>query len=202
MHPSIVRGIKSRDRVREKGEVFTELREINNILDLTADAHRNYKNQRILEPACGNGNFLIVILQRRLADIAKTFKKTQQDEVEFAILTALSTIYGIDIMPDNIVEARDRLWHEAKNTYENLVTRTKHREQWYLAVEQILETNIQLGDMLNGKDKVEFTEWTSPKGGYFVRNIYRLLDMELGISKSTARLPMTHYLQLAEVRHA
>ncbi len=194
--------IKSRDRVREKGEVFTELREINNILDLTADAHRNYKNQRILEPACGNGNFLVVILQRRLADIAKTFKKSQNKEIEFAILTALSTIYGVDIMPDNIVEARDRLWHEAKDTYESLVTRTKRHEEWYLAVEEILETNIQLGDMLNGKDKIEFTEWTSPKEGYFIRNIYRLLDMEFGINTSIARLPLTHYLKLAEVYHA
>ena len=197
--PASTQGIKSRDRVREKGEVFTELREINNILDLTADAHRNYKNQRILEPACGNGNFLVVILQRRLNDIAKTFKKS---EIEFAILTALSTIYGVDIMPDNIVEARDRLWHEAKNTYETLVARAKRHEEWYLAVEKILETNIQLGDMLNGKDKVEFTEWTSPKTGFFVRNMYRLLDMELGINESIERTPMTHYLKLAEVAHA
>ena len=68
---SVRKGIKSRDRVRNRGEVFTELREINNILDLTADAHRNYKDQRILEPACGNGNFLVVILERRLADIKK-----------------------------------------------------------------------------------------------------------------------------------
>lgn len=202
MSLSISQGIKSRDRVREKGEVFTELREINNMLDLTADAHRNYKNQRILEPACGNGNFLVVILQRRLADISRAFKKTQQDEIEFAILTALTTIYGVDIMPDNIVEARDRLWHEAKNTYENLIARSKRREAWYLAVEQILETNIQLGDMLSGKDQVTFTEWTSPKNGYFVRNTYRLLDMELGVSQSIERTPMTHYLKLAEVRHA
>ena len=202
MTPAAIKGVRSRDRVRERGEVFTELREINNMLDLTADAHRNYKDQRILEPACGNGNFLVVILQRRLADIAKTFKKNQQDEIEFAILTALTTMYGVDIMPDNIVEARDRLWHEAKNTYEALVSRSKRREAWYLAVEQILETNIQLGDMLNGKGEVEFTEWSSPKNGYFVRNIYRLLDMEIGISKSTARTPMTHYLKLAEVRHA
>ena len=199
--PAVSNGIKSRTRVRERGEVFTELREIISILNLTDDAHRNYKNQRILEPACGNGNFLVVILQRRLEDIAKAFKKTQQDEIEFAILTALSTMYGVDIMPDNIVEARDRLWHEAKATYEKLVTRTKRREAWYLAVGTILETNIQLGDMLNGKTDVTFTEWTSPKAGYFVRNTYRLLDMELGIQKSIERTPMTHYLELTEVQH-
>ena len=143
-----------------------------------------------------------MILQRRLADIAKAFKKSQNKEIEFAILTALSTIYGVDIMPDNIVEARDRLWHEARGTYEALIPRTKRHEEWYLAVDQILEANIQLGDMLNGKDKIEFTEWTSPKSGYFIRNIYRLLDMELGVSASIARLPLVHYLKLAEVTHA
>ncbi|MFZ1243028.1 MAG: hypothetical protein WAQ22_02685, partial [Candidatus Saccharimonas sp.] len=165
-------------------------------------AHRNYKDQRILEPACGNGNFLVVILQRRLADIAKTFKRTQQDEIEFAVLTALSTIYGVDIMPDNIVDARDRLWHTAKNTYEALIARSKRREAWYRSIDKILETNIQLGDMLNGKDRITFTEWTSPKSCYFVRNIYRLVDMELGISTSIQRVPMTHYLKLSEVKHA
>lgn len=198
----VAKGIKSRARVRDNGEVFTELREINNMLDLTADAHRNYKDQRILEPACGNGNFLVVILQRRLADIVKTFKKTQQDEFEFAILTALSTIYGVDIMSDNIVEARDRMWHEVKDVYEARVVRKNRREQWYRAVETILETNIQLGNMLTGKDVIEFTEWTSPKQGYFVRNLYRLIDMELGISHSVKRIPMTHYLKLPEVYNA
>lgn len=198
MPQTVTNGIKSRARVRDKGEVFTELREINNILDLTADAHRNYKDQRILEPACGNGNFLVVILQRRLADIAATFKKSQHQEIEFAILTALTTIYGVDIMPDNIVEARDRMWHEAKATYEAKVPRGKQTEQWHDAVHTILDTNIQLGDMLMGKDKIEFTEWTSPKVGYFVRNVYRLVDMELGINKAIRRIPLAHYASLGE----
>lgn len=198
MPQTVKNGIKSRARVRDKGEVFTELREINNILDLTADAHRNYKNQRILEPACGNGNFLVVILQRRLADIAGSFKKTQYRQAEFAILTALSTIYGVDIMPDNVVEARDRMWHEAKATYEAKVPRSMQTEQWHDAVRTILDTNIQLGDMLMGKDKIEFTEWSSPKVGYFVRNIYRLVDMELGINKAIRRIPLTNYTALGE----
>ena len=74
MPQTVTNGIKSRDRVRDKGEVFTELREINNILDLRPMLTEITKDQRILEPACGNGNFLVVILQRRLADIAATFK--------------------------------------------------------------------------------------------------------------------------------
>lgn len=191
-------GIKSRTRVRERGEVFTELREINNILDLTADAHRNYKDQRILEPACGNGNFLVVILERRLADVKKAIKKKDQDETEFAILTALSTMYGIDIMPDNVKECHERLSKIINDFYKERVPAKKRRLDFFAAVKEILYTNIQLGDMLNGKDKITFTEYTVPKDFYFVRNEYRLTDMELGIVSSRRRIRPTHYLKIGE----
>lgn len=189
-------GIKSRVRVRERGEVFTELREINNILDLTADAHRNYKDQRILEPTCGNGNFLVVILERRLADINKTFKKKDQDGVEFAILTALSTMYGVDIMPDNIKECHERLFKTIELFYKERVPTKKRRQDFFDAVKEILKTNIQLGDMLNGKDKITFIEYTAPRDFYFIRNEYSLTDMELGIASSKKRIPPTHYLKI------
>ncbi len=190
------RGIKSRTRVRERGEVFTELREINNILDLTADAHRNYKDQRILEPACGNGNFLVVILERRLADIKKAIKKKDQDGTEFAILTALSTMYGVDIMPDNIVECHDRLTTIIEKFYKERVPAKSRRTEFFDAVKEILTTNIQLGDMLNGKEKISFVEYTVPRDFYFVRNEYRLIDLEIGIVSSKKRIGPTHYLKI------
>ena len=188
--------IKSRVRVRERGEVFTELREINNILDLTADAHRNYKDQRILEPACGNGNFLVVILERRLADIGKTFKKKDQDGTEFAILTALSTMYGVDIMPDNISECHERLFGIIESFYKERVPTKRRRPDFFDAVKEILRTNIQLGDMLNGKDRITFVEYAVPRDFYFVRNEHSLVDMELKIISSKKRIPPTHYLKI------
>ena len=190
--------IKSRTRVRERGEVFTELREINNILDLTADAHRNYKDQRILEPACGNGNFLVIILERRLADIKKAVKKKDQDGTEFAILTALSTMYGVDIMPDNIKECHQRLFDIVEAFYKERVPTKKRRPEFLFAVKEILRTNIQLGDMLNGKDKITFVEYTAPRDFYFIRNVYHLTDMELGILSSKERIKPTHYLKIGE----
>lgn len=193
---SVRKGIKSRDRVRNRGEVFTELREINNILDLTADAHRNYKDQRILEPACGNGNFLVVILERRLADIKKAIKKKNQDDTEFAILTALSTMYGVDIMPDNIKECHERLESIIEKFYKERVSTKNRRPEFFDAVKEILRTNIQLGDMLNGKEKVYFVEYTVPRDYYFVRNEYRLVDLELGILSSKKRIKPTHYLKI------
>ena len=193
---SVKKGIKSRDRVRNRGEVFTELREINNILDLTADAHRNYKDQRILEPACGNGNFLVVILERRLADIKKAIKKKDQDDTEFAILTALSTMYGVDIMPDNIKECHERLKSIIEKFYKERVPTKNRRPEFFDAVKEILRTNIQLGDMLNGKEKIIFVEYTVPRDYYFVRNEYRLIDLELGINLSKKRTRPTHYLKI------
>lgn len=195
-------GIKSRTRVRERGEVFTELREINNILDLTADAHRNYKDQRILEPACGNGNFLVVILERRLNDIKKSFKKKDQDGIEFAILTALSTMYGVDIMPDNIEECHRRLRTIIEKFYKERIPKKNRRLEFFDAVEEVLHTNIQLGDMLNGKEKISFVEYTSPRDFYFVRNEYRLAEMELRIVSSKKRIKPTHYLKLGKEENA
>lgn len=200
-HADKKNGIKSRVRVRERGEVFTELREINNILDLTADAHRNYKDQRILEPACGNGNFLVVILERRLADIKKALKKKDQDGTEFAILTAISTIYGVDIMQDNINECHKRLLEIIEKFYKDRVPTKKRRPEFFDTVKEILRTNIQVGDMLNGKEKIVFVEYTAPRDFYFIRNTYRLIDMELGINSSIKRVRPTHYLKIGE-KHA
>lgn len=190
-------GIKSRARVRARGEVFTELREINNILDLTADAHRNYKDQRILEPACGNGNFLVVILERRLADVKKAFKKKEQDNIEFAILTALSTMYGVDIMPDNISECHARLTDIIEKFYKERIPAKNRRADFLMSVKEVLRTNVQLGDMMDGKEKITFVEYTSPRDFYFVRNYYRLIDLDLGINNSSIkRIQPTHYLKI------
>ena len=188
--------IKSRKRVRDAGEVFTELREVNNILDLTADAHSNYKSQRILEPACGNGNFLVRILQRRLDDIMRSIKKKDQDLFEFRILTALSTMYGVDIMPDNIVECRDRLFHEIKTVYFERTPKKNRREEFFVAVERILETNIILGDFLNGQDKIIFSEYSAITEGHFKINKFLLKNLVNGDNEPISSSPIIHYLNL------
>lgn len=188
--------IKSRKRVRDAGEVFTELREVNNILDLTADAHSNYKSQRILEPACGNGNFLVRILQRRIEDIKKSISKKNQNLFEFHILTALSTMYGVDIMPDNIAECRDRLWHEVKKAYDERVPKKNHREEFFKAVEKILKTNIILGDFLNEQDRIIFSEYSAVKEGYFKISQFLLKDLVDGKNESISSNPIIHYLNL------
>jgi hypothetical protein len=86
---------KSKARVKELGEVFTPAALVSEMLDkLPADCWLPHKT--FLEPSCGTGNFLIQILQRKL-------------EAGHPPLQALSTIYGVDIMKDNVVESRKRL---------------------------------------------------------------------------------------------
>ena len=60
--------IKSKERVADHGEVFTNEREVNAMLDLVKDESFNVEST-FLEPACGDGNFLIAILDRKLRKV-------------------------------------------------------------------------------------------------------------------------------------
>jgi hypothetical protein len=97
--------IKSRQRVADHGEVFTNPREVNAMLDLVRDESFRL-DSRFLEPACGDGNFLIEILRRKLS-LLQDIKS--QTEWEFQSLIAVGSCYGIDILPDNAEACRTRL---------------------------------------------------------------------------------------------
>ena len=96
------RQIKSRERVEKHGEVFTAEREVNAMLDLVKQETERIES-RFLEPACGDGNFLIEILRRKLA-ICETrihAKQFTQLQYERHAVWAVSSIYGIELLPDN-----------------------------------------------------------------------------------------------------
>lgn len=99
--------IKSKERVAEHGEVFTNEREVKAMCDLVKDETERI-DSRVLEPACGDGNFLAEILNRKLGTVSKCYSKSPNDWEQFSIV-ALSSLYGVDIMPDNAQECRDRL---------------------------------------------------------------------------------------------
>lgn len=86
--------IRSRERVRDLGEVFTAEREVNLMLDLLAGDAEN-PDVTILEPSCGNGNFLVEIVRRRLKDNS--------------VIDAIKNVFGIDISEQNVKEARSRV---------------------------------------------------------------------------------------------
>lgn len=91
--------IKSKERVTEHGEVFTNEREVNAMLDLVKDETERIES-RFLGPACGDGNFLIEILRRKLAVVKRQYGRSRSDYEKYSIL-ALSSIYGVDILEDN-----------------------------------------------------------------------------------------------------
>lgn len=107
--------VKSKKRVADHGEVFTAEREVNAMLDLV-----KHETERIestfLEPACGNGNFLAEILRRKLA-IVDQYKRFPSDWERYSVV-AMMSIYGVDILPDNVAECRERLYsglHDRRN---------------------------------------------------------------------------------------
>ena len=105
--------IKSKERVTEHGEVFTNEREA--MLDLVKDETERIES-RFLGPACGDGNFLIEILRRKLAVVKRQYGRSRSDYEKYSIL-ALSSIYGVDILEDNASECRNRLYDEWNQSY-------------------------------------------------------------------------------------
>ena len=96
------RQIKSRKRVSEHGEVFTSEREVNKMLDLVHDQTLR-PDSTFLEPACGDGNFLIEILKRKL-EVINIYKKSQIDYEKWCFV-CVSSLYGVDILIDNVIDS-------------------------------------------------------------------------------------------------
>lgn len=124
--------IKSKQRVAEHGEVFTAEREVNAMLNLVKQETERI-DSRFLEPACGNGNFLVEILRRKLTLI--------HDDVE--LVRVVCSIYGIDILQDNVEECRERLL--------NIIRNFKHDKlegDLLATIRFVLQRNIVWGDAL------------------------------------------------------
>ena len=110
--------IKNRDRVTKFAEVNTSEKEVNNMLNLVSEETDRLES-RFLESACGDGNFLIEILNRKMKVLVKNFKKNQY-EFERNSIIVIGSLYGIDILIDNIVIARERLFKKFLSEYESL----------------------------------------------------------------------------------
>lgn len=203
--------IKSKTRVRDKGEVFTNPREVNAMLDLVKQETERI-DSRFLEPACGNGNFLIEILRRKLEVVKFRYKKSQW-EYEKNALIAVMSIYGVDIMQDNIDECIKRLLNLFEDYYQSLFKK-QIKTEYLEIVEFVLTKNILCGDALTMKTSVErpivFAEWSFVKGSLVQRRDFsyeQLLTKDkngqqtlLGdfIEKPIKTYPLTHYLDLTK----
>ena len=178
---------KSKERVRERGEVFTAEREVKAMCDLVKDETERI-DSRFLEPACGDGNFLAEILTRKLEVVKRKYKKSTLDYEKNAVLV-ISSVYGVDIMQDNVLACRDRLFKLWDKEYK-AVCKKDCNDQTREAVKFILSKNIVCGNALtlkcvdeNGNETDEpivFSEWAFITGFQMQRQDYtfaHLLEM-------------------------
>ena len=175
---------KSKERVREHGEVFTAEREVKAMCDLVKDETVRI-DSRFLEPACGDGNFLAEILKRKLAVVRKKYGKSPLDYEKNSLLAA-SSIYGVDILQDNVTACRARMF-DIWNTEYTAVCKKECDDQTREAVRFILSRNIVCGNALtlkcvdeNGNDIDEpiiFSEWAFITGSMLQRSDYTFAEL-------------------------
>jgi len=155
--------IKHKKRVTDHGEVFTHEREVNAMLDLVKQETERL-DSRFLEPACGNGNFLVEVLNRKLRILKDRYSKNQYDYERYSVVV-ISSIYGIDILEDNVEECRGRLLSIFLENYKKIFKKAIN-ERFLEVLKIILEKNIVCGDALTMKDKkgspLVFSEWSMP----------------------------------------
>lgn len=144
--------VVSKQRVAERGEVFTSQREVNAMLDLVKQETERI-DSRFLEPACGTGNFLNEILRRKLQVVEKKYRRSQIEYERYSVL-AVSSVYGIDIQEDNVVACRQRLLGLFSEKYTGIY-KNKAKITCIQAVQFILSKNIIHGNALTLKREGE-----------------------------------------------
>jgi len=193
--------IRSAERIRDLAEVFTGQAQITQMLDLVEPSASNISS-RFFEPSCGNGNFLVGILERKLSRISASFR--DQLDYEYQCIVALTSIYGIDIDSKNVKEARLRMKEQVIDRYSlSLNTRTR-TANFDAVVDLILKTNVLRGDMLREVGKIRLTEYTFPKPHWISRRTYRLVDLLSYDAESlwadsapvVAEYPLAYFLEL------
>ncbi len=163
--------VKSRQRVADHGEVFTAEREVKAMCDLVKTETERI-DSRFLEPACGEGAFLTEILARKLTVVRKKYRRSVMDYEKNSLL-AVSSLYGVDILLDNVQICRDNLYMIWEKQYK-AVCKRECSDDVKRSVRFILERNIVCGNALtlmtvdeNGKDTdvpIIFSEWAFVMG--------------------------------------
>ena len=207
--------VKSKKRVADHGEVFTNEREVNAMLDLVKHETERIES-RFLEPACGNGNFLAEVLRRKLAVVDKRYSKSQIEWERYAVI-AVSSIYGVDILEDNAQECRERLYNIFNERYISLF-KDKCKDECRRSVKFLLNRNILWGNALDftnpvTKQPIVFSEWSSVNGSMLKRRDYMfkflvekthqfsLFNDEgnaAAIDEPVKDFPLIHFLKLGE----
>ena len=167
--------IKSKKRVQDHGEVFTAEREVKAMCDLVKDETERI-DSRFLEPACGEGAFLIEILKRKLETVKQKYRRSSFDWERQSLL-ALGSLYGVDILADNAAACRENLYAIWEKAY-RAACRKDCNEETRRAARFILSRNIVCGNALSlscvdGEQRdtdepIVFSEWSFPNNDAFI----------------------------------
>lgn len=169
--------VKSADRVRDHGEVFTPAWLVESMLDLVKDESERI-DSRFLEPACGSGNFLIPVLRRKLATVQARYAKSSFERRHQGLL-GLMCVYGIELLADNAAECRERL----VQTFDEFVATDGENEhdRWHRAAAEVVDANIIQGDALamttGTGEPITFPEWGYLGKGRYQRRDFRFDTM-------------------------
>ncbi len=166
--------VKSKQRVADHGEVFTPAWLVEDMLDLVKHESERI-DSRVLEPACGSGNFLVPVLARKLVTVQRRHGKSEFEQRHYALFALMCT-YGIELLADNAEECRDNL-AEVFNSF----LRIDESNEWSEAARAVLAVNIVQGDALtmtapNGKP-ISFPEWGYLGKGKYQRRDFRFEDL-------------------------
>jgi hypothetical protein len=162
--------VRSKQRVKDHGEVFTPSWLVEAMLDSVKHESQRI-DSRFLEPACGSGNFLVPVLQRKLATVDVQYGKNEFEKRHHALL-ALMCIYGIEILEDNAQECRVNLF----GTFAGYLG-VEVGDKWSGAAKNVLALNIVQGDALTmttpDNQPLTFPEW-----GYLTKGKFQRRDFQ------------------------
>lgn len=170
--------VKSRQRVVDHGEVFTPEWMVEAMLDLVKDETQRI-DSRFLEPACGSGNFIVKILQRKLAAVELSYGKSEFEKQHYALL-GLMCIYGVELLMDNIAECRANVL-EVFAEYLSI----SESDPLFQAASHVITQNVVHGDALTMRtqdgEPITFAEW-----GYLGKGKYQRRDFRFDILTGSA----------------
>lgn len=157
--------IKSKQRVKRYAEVFTPDFVVKDMCDLAPSEIWENIESTVLEPACGNGNFIVEILARKYSHC-----KTEKDG-----LKALASVVGVDIQQDNVDECRERLLKQYIECFPNASAFA------VLCAMAILRNNIMCEDFLNPSDKLKAIGFTPCEK--YIKDLEKIKERENGNKK-------------------
>jgi hypothetical protein len=175
--------VKSRHRVKTYGEVFTPRHMVNRMLDLVREELEtgpDFVDKTFLEPAAGDGNFLVAILHRKLHAIEKRYPEALWAAES---LFAVASIYGIELLEDNHQDAKEVMLAEFERFHTRHGSPCDAKSELRRAASFLIDRNIVRGDMLTGLDwrgeEIQYSWWNrvSDQSGRVHRDPFKFASL-------------------------